>query len=157
MQPATTWPAEDASGQDASGAAKDAVTVPVQAKVESTRGAALVEILWDVTVASVGSAAADLTMRQLAIFLQVYTVPTPQTVRSLATRLGIPKPGVTRSIDRLQELGYVCRTWDPLDRRSVLLGRTNAGAVAFRQWQGWLAQAGAERDGASLAASGSGP
>jgi DNA-binding MarR family transcriptional regulator len=72
----------------------------------------------------------DLTARQLAMFLIVYSTSEAQTVRGLAAQLNVVKPVVTRSLDRLAEFDLVRRKRDPLDRRSVLVQRTTAG-MAF--------------------------
>ena len=70
---------------------------------------------------------ADLTARQLGVFLSVYLHDEPHTVRGLAAHLNICKPAVTRALDRLGELGLVSREADPRDRRSVLARRTDLG------------------------------
>ena len=57
------------------------------------------------------------------------TLPGPHTVRGLAEQLGTSKPAITRTVDRLAELGLAQRTVDPADRRSVMLGATKAGAA----------------------------
>jgi DNA-binding MarR family transcriptional regulator len=71
----------------------------------------------------------DLSSRQMAILLIVYTLPAPHTVRGLAAQLAISKPAVTRAIDRLGQLDFVRRRTDENDRRSVLVQRTVKGAV----------------------------
>jgi DNA-binding MarR family transcriptional regulator len=48
-------------------------------------------------------------------------------VRGLAARLEVSKPAITRSLDRLAELGLAKRAPDPRDRRSVLVTRTRRG------------------------------
>jgi DNA-binding MarR family transcriptional regulator len=50
------------------------------------------------------------------------------TVRDLCWKLNASKPAITRALDRLSELDLVRRKADPLDRRSVLIQRTTAGA-----------------------------
>ena len=69
----------------------------------------------------------DLTARQLGIFLTMYLDGRQHTVRGLASLFGICKPAVTRSLDRLGELGLAHRQVDPRDRRSVLVHRTELG------------------------------
>jgi DNA-binding MarR family transcriptional regulator len=75
----------------------------------------------------------DLTARQLATFLICYLDTELQTVRGLAARLNISKPAVTRALDRLVEFDLVRRKDDPLDRRSILVQRTQAGLGFFRE------------------------
>ncbi len=71
----------------------------------------------------------DLSTRQMAILLIVYTQPAPHTVRGLAATLAISKPAVTRALDRLGQLDFVRRKTDEDDRRSVLVQRTVKGSV----------------------------
>ena len=70
----------------------------------------------------------DLSLRQLAILLEVYLVPPPHTVRGLADRLGVTKPVITRALDTMGEQGLVTRSRDERDRRNVLVKRTVDGA-----------------------------
>lgn len=71
----------------------------------------------------------DLTQRQLAVLLSVHLDPGPHTVRGLAETLGLPKPTITRALDRLGDLRLARRTADPRDRRSVLVVPTEAGGA----------------------------
>lgn len=71
----------------------------------------------------------DLTARQMALLLTVYTTPAPHTVKSLAEVLNISKPAITRAVTRLEELSFVRRKKDEADRRSVLITRTVKGSV----------------------------
>jgi DNA-binding MarR family transcriptional regulator len=48
-------------------------------------------------------------------------------VRGLAADLKVSKSVITRALDKLTELGLAQRKPDPKDRRSVLVGRTEAG------------------------------
>lgn len=84
---------------------------------------------------------AELTMRQLAVFLVCYLESEPQTVRGLAGKLNLHRPGITRALDRLEEAGLIRREVDPNDRRSVLTARTGAGEVVFRDLGQTLADA----------------
>lgn len=68
-----------------------------------------------------------MTVRELGIALEVASNEKPQTVRGLAALLNIPKPPVTRSLDRLEQLGLVKRVPDTQDRRSVNVVATQAG------------------------------
>jgi DNA-binding MarR family transcriptional regulator len=71
----------------------------------------------------------DLTLRQVAILLEIYLVPPPHTVRGLAATLGVTKPVVTRALDTMGHMGLVDRVRDQRDRRSVIIKRTVAGAL----------------------------
>lgn len=79
--------------------------------------------------ANVKKAGPDLTQRQLALLLAVYLDPGPHYVRSLAQKLGVGKPVITRALDSLTALSLVRRMPDPTDRRSVLVTRTVKGSV----------------------------
>lgn len=78
-------------------------------------------------VASVRGDAPDLSARQMALLLCVYLGDGPHTVRGMAQSLRISKPAVSRALDRLGELGYIRRQRDDLDRRNVLVQRTEGG------------------------------
>jgi DNA-binding MarR family transcriptional regulator len=68
----------------------------------------------------------DLTSRQLVILLECREKPC--TVRGLAETLNVPKPAITRALNRVEELGLVARRDDPDDRRSILVGLTPKGS-----------------------------
>ncbi len=84
----------------------------------------------------------DLSARQMAMLLTIYTSPPPHTVRGLASGLAISKPAVTRALDRLSELGFVRRARDEADKRSVLVQRTVKGAVFLSEFADLIAEAG---------------
>ena len=66
--------------------------------------------LWrDALGASVRGDGPDLSARQMAILLTVYTMPPPHTVRGLSETLNISKPAISRALDRLGQLGF--RLW----------------------------------------------
>ncbi len=91
----------------------------------------LTGILRDTIVGTVRRDGPDLSARQFAVFLITYIEEGPHTVRGLAARLGVSKPAITRSLDRLTELGIAKRGPDPRDRRSVLVLRTRKGTDFF--------------------------
>jgi DNA-binding MarR family transcriptional regulator len=84
----------------------------------------LLSVLRDTIVALVRSEKPDLTARQIGVFLTCYLEAEAQTVRGLAAKLKVPKPTITRSLDRLSEFNLVRRKADPSDRRSVLVQHT---------------------------------
>ena len=84
----------------------------------------------------------DLTARQMGVFLTSYLEEEAQTVRGLAAKLNVSKPAITRALDRLSELDWVRRKTDPLDRRSILVQRTIAGAAFLRDLKKILADVG---------------
>jgi DNA-binding MarR family transcriptional regulator len=86
--------------------------------------------LWHrVSLEEVRAEARVLTLRQIAILLQIYLIPPPHTVRGLAETLGVTKPVITRALDRMGELGLVDRVRDDRDRRNVVIKRTVGGAL----------------------------
>ena len=98
--------------------------------------------LWRETLsASVRDDGPDLSARQMAIILTVYTSPPPHTVRALAQILDIAKPAVTRALDRLSILGFIRRTRDEADRRIVHVQRTVKGAVFLSEFADQIAEA----------------
>jgi DNA-binding MarR family transcriptional regulator len=91
-----------------------------------------VGLLRDTVVALVRRDGADLSGRQLGVFLTCYLNDGPHTVRGLAAKLNVSKPAITRALDRLGELDLARRKVDPLDRRSVLVQRTPRGSAFLR-------------------------
>jgi DNA-binding MarR family transcriptional regulator len=87
----------------------------------------LLGILRDTVVGTVRRDGPDLSARQFGVFLICYIEDAQHTVRGLAARLEVSKPAITRSLDRLEELGLARRAPDPRDRRSVLVTRTRKG------------------------------
>ena len=93
---------------------------------------AQVGLLRDTVVALVRRDGADLSARQLGVFLTCYLNEGGHTVRGLAADLNVSKPAITRALDRLGELDLARRKVDPLDRRSVLVQRTPKGSSFLR-------------------------
>ncbi|HEY8288356.1 MAG TPA: MarR family transcriptional regulator [Acetobacteraceae bacterium] len=92
----------------------------------------LVGVLRGTVVSLVRRDGADLSARQLAVFLTCYLHEGAHTVRGLAADLNVSKPAITRALDRLGELDLARRKIDPLDRRSVLVQRTTRGGAFLR-------------------------
>jgi len=98
--------------------------------------------LWrDALIAGVRSNGPDLSIRQMAIMLTVYTAPPPHTVRGLAAALLISKSAVTRALDRLATLGFIRRARDETDKRSIHVQRTVRGAVFLSEFADQIAGA----------------
>ncbi len=101
---------------------------------------------------------ADLSARQLAIFLICYLHEPAQSVRALAVCLNASGPAVTRALDRLNQFELIRRKPDPADRRNVLIHRTTAGNAFLRELRGIMniaakPQAAARKPVSRLAAS----
>lgn len=105
----------------------------------------LLGILRDTIVGTVRRDGPDLSARQFGVFLICYIEEGPHTVRGLAARLEVSKPAITRSLDRLAELGLAKRAPDPRDRRSVLVTRTKRGNDLLADLRGYLAAAAAAK------------
>ena len=103
----------------------------------------LLKLLRDTTVDLVRRDGPDLSARQLGVFLTCYTEREAQTVRALASRLNVSKPAITRALDRLAEFDLIRRKADPLDRRSVLVQRTEDGDLLLRAIRSILREANA--------------
>jgi len=101
----------------------------------------LVGVLRDTIVALVRRDGADLSARQLGVFLTCYLQDGAHTVRGLAAELNVSKPAITRALDRLGELDLARRKVDPMDRRSVLVQRTLKGTAFLRDLRGIMAEA----------------
>jgi DNA-binding MarR family transcriptional regulator len=102
---------------------------------------AQVGLLRDTIVALVRRDGADLSARQLGVFLTCYLNEGGHTVRGLAADLNVSKPAITRALDRLGELDLARRKIDPTDRRSVLVQRTARGAAFLRDLRGIMLSA----------------
>jgi DNA-binding MarR family transcriptional regulator len=68
----------------------------------------------------------DLTIRQMFVLMEC--AGGPQTVKGLAERGKLNKPAISRAATKLQTAGWLARKTDDLDRRSVVLSLTKAGA-----------------------------
>ena len=91
--------------------------------------------LWHgVVLDQVRTDSSDLTLRQMAILLQIYLVPPPHTVRGLAALLGVTKPVITRALNSMGDLRLVDRVRDDRDRRNVVIKRTVEGAVYLEKF-----------------------
>lgn len=86
-------------------------------------------------VAYVKSGLPDLTNRQMAL-LMLAVIEGPQTVRSVARRLSIQKPVVSRAMSTLVSLGFVKRVPDASDRRSIFIVATEKGKSFLRSTSG---------------------
>jgi DNA-binding MarR family transcriptional regulator len=105
----------------------------------------LVGVLRDTVVALVRRDGADLSARQLGVFLTCYLQEGGHTVRGLAADLNVSKPAITRALDRLGELDLARRKVDPMDRRSVLVQRTLKGTAFLRDLRGIMTDAGSPK------------
>lgn len=84
-------------------------------------------LLKNLLIKSVQSEYPNLSMRQLAVLLFLFenTDEDKTTVKFLSELLNISKPAITRAIDRLEELGFVTRKVNKLDRRIIFVVLTD--------------------------------
>ena len=101
----------------------------------------MIGILRETIVALVRRDGADLSARQLGVFLTCYLRDGGHTVRGLAADLQVSKPAITRALDRLGEIDLARRKVDPLDRRSILVQRTLKGAAFLRDLRSIMGEA----------------
>ena len=95
--------------------------------------------LKETMISIVRSDMADLSARQLAVFMKIYLEPaTDHTVRGLAADLKVSKPAITRALDRLEEAKFAKREEDKRDRRSVIVRKTPGGTAYLRTLGGYL-------------------
>ncbi|HEX3348680.1 MAG TPA: MarR family winged helix-turn-helix transcriptional regulator [Acetobacteraceae bacterium] len=78
-----------------------------------------------------------LTSHQLAVYLTCYVQDRDHTVRGLAGDLKVSKSVITRSLDRLSELGLARRRIDPSDRRSIIVERTPRGEALLSEMRAY--------------------
>ena len=78
----------------------------------------MAEALLRAIAALVRREGADLSARQIGVFLICYLEDEAQTVRGLAAKLDISSTAICRALNRLSEFDLVRRRTDPLDRRS---------------------------------------
>jgi DNA-binding MarR family transcriptional regulator len=98
-------------------------------------------MLREALVGTVRRCGPEMSSRQFAVFLICHHEDGFHTVRDLSARLGVSKPAITRSLDRLVELGLARRISDPRDRRSVLVQRTAKGVELLAGLRALLQQA----------------
>ena len=92
-----------------------------------------VGLLRDTVVSLVRRSSADLSARQLAVFLTCYLNEDGHTVRGLAAELDVSKPAITRALDRLGKLDLARHKRHRADGHSVLVQRTPKGSAFLRE------------------------
>jgi len=100
----------------------------VHAKQDILNRAEALQLWHRVNLGTVLAHGPDLGARQMAILTCVYMEARPHTVRSLALRLRVTKAVITRALNTLGGYGFVDRSPDPDDKRSVLVRRTATGS-----------------------------
>jgi len=67
------------------------------------------------------------TVNQLAILTAIYSGEDSKGVREIAAELGISKPTITRTADKLENIGLIQRIVPSTDLRLVIFIRTRMG------------------------------
>ncbi|MER6079145.1 MarR family transcriptional regulator [Streptomyces sp. NPDC001833] len=75
-------------------------------------------------------AGAPLTAPEVDMLIPLRHATEPFIARSLAERLGLSRAGVSKTLGRLEQRGFIARTPNPADRRAALVTITEAGAQA---------------------------
>jgi DNA-binding MarR family transcriptional regulator len=76
-----------------------------------------------------------LTPSQLSALARIEDVG-PMRISDLAIRESVGAPVATRVVTTLEELGYLVRLEDPIDRRACLIGLTESGQHVLKQlWE----------------------
>lgn len=76
----------------------------------------------------------DLSARQTAVLLNIYLMPSPHSIKSLAEELMISKPAICRAVDALENAKLVKRLRDKQDKRNVIIQRTVKGSVYLSEF-----------------------
>lgn len=97
-----------------------------------------------------------LTLAENLVLCRVGMAPdAAMRMADLAQTLGVAKSAVTKIVDRLEERGWLARTRDPADRRSVRATLTSDGATVFARIRPAFEQSAADQlsqlDSAELA------
>ncbi len=118
----------------------------------SVKSNKMVSILHETIVTLVRREAPDLSARQLGVFLTCYLRDDNHTVRGLSDELKVPKPAISRALDRLSELDLARRRVDPLDHRGIIVQRTQKGSAFLRSLRSIMNErAGGDRKSSGVA------
>jgi DNA-binding MarR family transcriptional regulator len=107
-----------------------------QCRTTNTTGCALTLLLLDAARAVEARAEhalaeVGLSLAKLGALRHLVLATDPLTLTQLAERHCCGKSNMTQLIDRLEADGFVARTVDPSDRRSVFAALTPAGRAAY--------------------------
>lgn len=103
-------------------------------KIGSSKTIRALSFWHGVTAAALQKMPVDLSARQTAVLLNIYLMPSPHSIKSLAEELMISKPAICRAIDALENTKLVKRTRDKQDKRNVLIQRTVKGSVYLSEF-----------------------
>ncbi len=103
-------------------------------KIGSTRAIRALSFWHGVSTNALRKMPIDLSARQTAVLLNIYLMPPPHSIKSLAEDLMISKPAICRAIDALEKAKLVKRIRDRGDKRNVLINRTVKGSVYLSEF-----------------------
>ncbi|KOG38565.1 MarR family winged helix-turn-helix transcriptional regulator [Streptomyces resistomycificus] len=75
-------------------------------------------------------AGAPLTAPEIDMLIPLRHATEPVIARRLAERLGLSRAGVSKTLAKLEQRGFIARTPNPADRRAALVTITESGADA---------------------------
>ena len=103
-------------------------------KIGSARALRALSFWHGVTNGALQKMSVDLSARQTAVLLNIYLMPTPHSIKSIADALVISKPAVCRAVDALEKAKLVKRLRDRGDKRNVLIQRTSKGSIYLSEF-----------------------
>ncbi len=103
-------------------------------KIGSSRTIRALTFWHGVTANALRKMPMDLSARQTAVLLNVYLLPPPHSIKTIAEELAISKPAVCRAVDSLERSKLIKRIRDRNDKRNVLLQRTVKGSVFLSEF-----------------------
>ncbi len=103
-------------------------------KIASSKAIRALAFWHGVTASALQKMPVDLSARQTAVLMNVYIMPPPHSIKSLADELMISKPAGCRAVDALEKAKLVRRTRDKQDKRNVMIQRTVKGSVYLSEF-----------------------
>jgi DNA-binding MarR family transcriptional regulator len=103
-------------------------------KIGSSKTIRALSFWHGVTATALKKMPVDLSARQQAVLLNIYLMPMPHSIKSLADDLMISKPAICRAIDALENAKLVKRQRDKNDKRNVLIQRTAKGSIYLSEF-----------------------
>ncbi len=102
------------------------------AEIDEVHVDALMAVVHDLTSAGASRPTNELTTRQRLV-VQTLGLHGPAAIAAVGSRLGLSPSTMTGIVDRLEELGVLCRRPHPGDRRVTIVHLTPRGEDHFRR------------------------
>ncbi|MEK6746747.1 MAG: MarR family winged helix-turn-helix transcriptional regulator [Rickettsiales bacterium] len=103
-------------------------------KIGSSKTIRALSFWHGVTSTALKTMPVDLSARQTAVLLNIYLMPPPHSIKSLAEELMISKPAICRAVDALENAKLIKRIRDKQDKRNVIIQRTVKGSVYLSEF-----------------------